>query len=140
MIGRNTGVFGYEPHSGGNDDQFMEHRPTSRAYVALAITLYALMSMSGILFFYDIPVYRLPKDRYGSEQDRHVDRNMYGTLPEDRKSWLAFYESNPDEKANLEYHLRKSFGGPWIFNEVVGYIRLHFSGALVRFELWIADK
>lgn len=96
--------------------------------------------MSGTLFFYDIPVYCLPEDQYYAERDRHVDLNMYGTHPEDRKTRQAFYERNPDNKINFENHLRKSFGGPWIFNEVVGYIRLHFLGAQVRGELWMVDK
>ena len=96
--------------------------------------------MSGTLFFYDIPVYRLPKDQYYAERDRHVDLVMYGTHPEDRKTRQAFYERNPDNKINFENHLQKSFGGPWIFNEVVGYIRLHFLGTQVRGELWMVDK
>ena len=96
--------------------------------------------MSGILFFYDVPVYRLAEDRYYAERDRYIDISMYGTHPEDRKMRKAFYERNPDNKINFEDHLQKSFGGPWTFNEIVGYIRLHFLGTQVRGELWMVDK
>lgn len=98
------------------------------------------MAMSGVIFFYDIPVYRLPEDRYYAERDRYIDLTIYGTNTEDRKSRQAFYESKPDNKINFEHHLHKSFGGPWIFNEVVGYIRLHFLGTQVRGELWMVDR
>lgn len=92
------------------------------------------------ILFFDVPIYRLPEDKYYAEREKYIDKMMYGTDPEERRSKEEFYERNPDNKINFEDHLQKSFGGPWTFNEIIGYIRLYFLGTQIRGELWMVNK
>jgi hypothetical protein len=47
-----------------------------------------------------------------------------------------------DHNANLTIkdHLHHSFGGCWKFNEIIGYIRLHFLGTQIRGEYFGVKK
>ena len=99
-----------------------------------------LNCMVGILYFYDVPVYRVPEACFYAERDRYIDITMFGTLPDEREFRKAFYERNADTRINLEDRLEKTFGGPWCFNEIVGYVRLHFLGSQVRGALWMVDR
>jgi uncharacterized protein Usg len=46
------------------------------------------------------------------------------------------YEKNPDIKSYLKNHLINRYGGAWNFNEIKGYIRLHFLETQIRGEYW----
>jgi hypothetical protein len=76
--------------------------------------------------FLDVPVYRLPLDEYDRQQKAYID----GILDEPvlRKN-TAF-----------EHHLWTIYGGCWLFNEIIGYIRLHFLGSQVRGEYFAVDR
>ena len=96
--------------------------------------------MMDMLFFFDIPVYRLPKEKYYAERESSIEKQMYGTDPEEIAIRKAFYERNADSAILFRDHLEKTYGGPWDFNEIVGYIRLHFLGSQIRGELWTRQK
>jgi len=87
----------------------------------------------------DLPVYRLTEDRYYAERNAYVDRIMYEhPLPSTPSSpSTAVGLSGPD--ATMRDHLVKSFGGPWNYNEIIGFLRLHFLGSQVRAEYWRVD-
>jgi hypothetical protein len=96
--------------------------------------------MMDMLFFFDIPVYRLPKEKYYAERETYIEKQMYGTDPNEIALRKAFYERNKDSAILFRDHLEKTYGGPWDFNEIVGYIRLHFLGSQIRGELWMVSK
>lgn len=79
-------------------------------------------------YFYDLPVYRLSEDKYLRDQEHYVDSHV----------WKAPFPIEPalrdDLLPQLRGHLRESHGGMWQFNEIIGYIRLHFLGTQVRGE------
>jgi len=51
----------------------------------------------------------------------------------------AFYREHTDSKIrNIDY-LQKQYGGPWRFNDIIGYIRLYLNGYEVRGQLWHVD-
>lgn len=91
-------------------------------------------------YFYDMPVYRLARDKYYSERDAHVDAVVYqigtsaeGVLPEQERK-----DSNAH--IGIRGHLEASYGGCWEFNEITAYIRLHFFGTQVRGEYFASTK
>ena len=92
------------------------------------------------IFFFDVPVYRLLEERYYEERARYIERQMYGTSPELHKVQSEFYERNPPRKIQIQDDLEKEFGGPWRFNEIIGFIRLYFHGRQVRGELWMVNR
>lgn len=86
-------------------------------------------------YFFDIPVYRLKKDRYYKDLDAYVKKtmNMEPLSNDDRKQ---FYERNPMHKRDFEQYLREVYGGAWDYNEIIGWIRLYFLGSQIRGEFW----
>jgi hypothetical protein len=78
--------------------------------------------MIDMLFFFDIPVYRLRKEKYYAERESYIEKQLYGTNPEEIALRKAFYERNRDSATLFRDHLEKTYGGPWDFNEIVGYI------------------
>lgn len=91
-------------------------------------------------YFIDIPVYRLEKDKYYSQRDAYVEINLYGKNPEEIKKNKEFYMNNSDLERASRKRLLNSYGGPWDFNEIVGYIKLFFFGNQIRGELWQVDR
>lgn len=89
--------------------------------------------------FYDIPVYRLPQLKYETDKQNYIDLHMFGVTVQDCESRRAFYEKNPDRKLRMQDLLEKNFGGAWQFNEIIGYVRLYFSGSQVLGEYWKID-
>lgn len=78
-------------------------------------------------YFYDVPVYRLLEERYYAERDAHL------------KAELEWAGIPPGKNLALEEHILDRYGGPWEFNETVGYIRLYFLGSQVRGE-WVTTR
>lgn len=89
--------------------------------------------------FYDIPVYRLAQQKYETDIQSYIDLHMFGATEEERESRRVFYKKDPDRKLRIQDHLWKNFGGAWQFNEIIGYIRLYFSGSQILGEYWQID-
>jgi hypothetical protein len=83
-----------------------------------------------ICYFHDLPVYRLSDDSYDKEADRTVD----GLLASLRSASVPYPPSVLEKMARQmrDDHLEKY--GPWLFNEIVSFVRLHFLGSQVRGE------
>jgi hypothetical protein len=91
-------------------------------------------------YFFDIPVYRLPEERYYRERDKHVEGVVY---PEDSPFNEVRREkeaADPHHNIAIRDHLQRAYGGCWRFNEIIGYIRLHFLGSQVRGEYYGVRK
>jgi hypothetical protein len=82
-----------------------------------------------MFYFFDVPVYRLTKDRYYAEQKEHIDQTMYSDQLQ-----RQFYENNRDNAIRFEAYLQHAYGGCWDYNEIIGYIRMHFLGTQIRGE------
>jgi hypothetical protein len=90
--------------------------------------------------FFDVPVYRLPEDRYYANRKRYVDGLMYGGTPAFAQSQRELYAEHPDLRIADEGRFSIYYGGAWDFNEIVGFIRLHFLGTQLRGELWMVNR
>jgi len=87
-------------------------------------------------YFYDVPVYRLSRERYYKDMDKYIKKHMYSGSPNHIKRMEDFYRKEPTQKLASEDRLRKSYGGAWEYNEIIGYIRLYFFGTQIRGEYW----
>lgn len=83
-----------------------------------------------LIYFFDIPVYRLPEDKYYNDRERHIVKTICGAE-------ISRNEMTETQLYFLEKHgssLAERYGGAWEFNEIVGYIKLHVLGHQVRGE------
>lgn len=96
--------------------------------------------MSAVKYFFDVPVYRLAEEKYYSDQNEFIDSTLF---PKDDSysAKLRELERN-DRNINIAIrdHLWRIYGGSWRFNEIVGYIRLHFLGSQIRGEYFGVKK
>lgn len=90
--------------------------------------------------FFDIPVYRLAQDTYYAARQDHVDALVY-QVGSTSETFLREKERvDPNAHVSFRSHLQQSYGGCWEFNEIIGYIRLHFLGTQVRGEYFASTK
>lgn len=85
-------------------------------------------------YFMVIPVYRLQEERYYLEMDRDFNKSIPSTWDD------SFRQNHPDLVRQLQHNHRKTYGGDWEFNEIIGYIKLYFMGTQVRGEYWSTDS
>lgn len=91
--------------------------------------------MSGpVIYFFDIPVYRLCSDDYEKQKRAYVEKTIFS----DAMS-RDFYERYPDKEIQFRDHLERQYGGIWRFNEIIGFIRLHFLGSQIRGEYFATN-
>ena len=89
-----------------------------------------------VTYIFDVPVYRLKEDVYNRQMKEHIEDNFNS----DDRFVRDMYERDPDIKARMEDHLFRSYGGMWKYNEIIGYIRLHFLGSQVRGEYYTVRR
>lgn len=81
-------------------------------------------------YFFIIPVYRLSEEKYYSNLKNSFETWISKTWNED------FILNYPEIVQNSKNNHRSSYGGGWEFNEIVGYVKLHFLGTQIRGEYW----
>jgi hypothetical protein len=91
-------------------------------------------------YFFDIPIYRLPELRYNSLRTRYVEQHLLGPNQAFARDVQEMHQADPAVEIESRARLQRYYGGPWVFNEIVGYIRLHFLGSQIRGELWLAKR
>ncbi len=88
----------------------------------------------GCVYFHDLPVYRLPREAYYKARDEYVENTLFPPGTFQAASLRNMAGTDPDSLTAWRNHLQQSYGGCWEFNEIIGYIRLHFLGTQVRGE------
>jgi len=91
-------------------------------------------------YFYDLPVYRLPSDRYYAEREAFIDSTVFLVGTPSETALRERERQNPRVNDGFRDHLERSFGGCWEFNEIIGYIRLHFLGTQIRGEYFAVSR
>jgi hypothetical protein len=86
------------------------------------------------IHFFELPVYRIAEKKYYKIKDddiaaqiSHLERRVPG------------YRVSESMQVNIDQHWHERYG-PWRFNEIIGYIRLHFLGSQIRGEYFSAEK
>jgi hypothetical protein len=91
-------------------------------------------------YFYDLPVYRLSADEYYTARDRYIDEVIFRAGSADEAALRKQERLNPRINDGLRDLLQRSYGGCWEYNEIIGYIRLHFLGSQVRRDYFAVAK
>ena len=91
-------------------------------------------------YFFDLPVYRLDRETYYQQRAKHIDNVLFPPDSPYSESLRQREKDNPDSNIGIRDHLERSYGGCWEFNEIIGYIRLHFLGSQVRGEYFAVRK
>lgn len=87
-------------------------------------------------YFFDVPVYRLTKDKFYSDRKNYIEKMMYPGSPQESENLRRMYAENPRQKQSFENHLYDYYGGAWEYNEIIGWILLHFLDDQIRGEYW----
>lgn len=86
--------------------------------------------------FLDLPVYRLPEDKYYEQQKAHIDE-VTGTIEATMQEMMARSQDvDFVRKQNWRDRVAESYGGMWRYNEIIGYIRLFFFMTQIRGEYY----
>lgn len=85
--------------------------------------------IGSILYFFDVPVYRLAREKYDDELAKNINKAM---CPDEMER--IFYEHHPERAMTFRDDMQQIYGGCWDYNEIIGYIKLHFIGLQVRGE------
>lgn len=93
-----------------------------------------------VRYFLDLPVYRITEDRYYSDRAAFVDRILFPPDVPYSEQRRADEKKNPSSLVGVRDHFEKAYGGCWRYNEVIGYIRLHFLGSQVRGEYYGVNR
>lgn len=91
---------------------------------------------TGSRYFFDLPVYRLTEDRYNADRDRAVEDALFPPNAAHVEQLREHAKGNPRANDSIRDHLTHEYGGMWMYNEIVGYIRLYFLGTQVRGEYY----
>lgn len=91
-------------------------------------------------YFYDIPVYRVPEERYYRECNEYIEGVIYPKGSPHNEAMRSKEAADPNCNISIRDHLQGSYGGCWQFNEIIGYIRLHFLGSQVRGEYFAVKR
>ena len=92
------------------------------------------------IFFFDVPVYRLEEEEYYRNREKTIERVLYPNDCPLRDELRSIEDADPKSKLNLSGLLEYSYGGAWLYNEIIGYIRLHFLGTQIRGEYYAVDR
>lgn len=93
-----------------------------------------------INYFFDLPVYRLTAGTYYAARSDYIDKVLFRPGSPDEQYLRGKDRNNPRDKDWFRDYLGKTYGGCWEFNEIIGYIRLHFLGSQVRGEYFSVNK
>lgn len=89
----------------------------------------------GDVYFMDLPVYRLPEEQYSGDRDAWVETMFQKYRYKPQSPPIPEMEQRLLEiETSARVQLAESYGGAWQYNEVVGYLQLHFVGTQVRAE------
>ena len=87
--------------------------------------------------FLTLPVYRISSEEYYIQREEYVEKNLYGSSNEEHILLTKeVHNQQPNVKLLSQSILRNSYGAAWDFNEIIGYIKLHFVGNQIRGEYW----
>lgn len=86
-------------------------------------------NLMAYVYFHDLPVYRLTEDAYYSARDAEIA----AFVADAARGLKPSTERKKELTLTMEQHHYDKYG-PWNFNEIIGYLRLHFLGSQVRGE------
>ncbi len=89
-------------------------------------------------YIFDIPVYSCTEGRYNADMDKGVAKRLK-ELNEIFDMSGTSRTKAPKSDVMAKVHFRQNFGGPWHFNQIVGWLRLYVKPSHVGDHLWWVD-
>lgn len=86
-------------------------------------------------YIFDLPVYRCSKERHEKEMDEAMQNHLRSCFDEQGLTHLA----DPETVTRITAHANHSFGGPWQFNEIVGWVRLFPESFGIGAHVWFTE-
>ncbi|MDP2183231.1 MAG: hypothetical protein Q8K99_11770 [Actinomycetota bacterium] len=74
--------------------------------------------------FLEVPIYRISEARFAEQYERDVTKYVQTLTDETPLS--------PDQIARIRGHYAYDYGGPWQYNQTVGWLRLFVLGCVFR--------
>lgn len=85
---------------------------------------------------FEVPIYRCSSKQFLEQMDQDVEQHL---------KWLEAASGGitrdqaPRTFGLSEEHFRKSYGGPWEYNQVVGWLRICARHGVIWGEAWFVD-
>lgn len=91
-------------------------------------------------YFFSVPIYRLSEELYYEQRDIHLRAKMprYNSLSVDEMLQTHFQGGSLNFEPEASFQAQ--YGGAWEFNEIVGFVKLHFLGNQIRGEYWAVNS
>ena len=86
-------------------------------------------------YFCDLPVYRISEKEYYRRRDVEISKCVKNCM----RGLDPSEEMLRRNREWREQHFYEKYG-PWNFNEIFGYLKLHFLGSQIRGEYFSAEK
>lgn len=86
-------------------------------------------------YFFEIPIYRCGEEQFLSQRDRALAEHL---------KWLTDVSGVPPERAPVSHNNAKSsfidsYGGPWRYNQIIGWLRMSAGRSSIAADLWLCD-
>jgi hypothetical protein len=88
-------------------------------------------------YFFEISVYRLSEANYKEAMKTYIRKSV--PTYDGPEQLLQYRVQNPGQDhpdSLLVGLLSRQFGGPWMYNEIIGYLRLYLYHSQIRVEYW----
>ncbi len=86
-------------------------------------------------YFFEIAIYRISHDWFNEGYERDLRRHWEQFI---RLSGRTREQVSKELRLNVEQHFWETYGGPWQFNQAVGWLRLFVLGSQIRADLWMS--
>jgi len=86
-------------------------------------------------YLFELPIYRVSESSYCAEFGRHLERFWDDTERMHGRTRQELFSD--DQRALIQEQQWREFGGPWRYNQVVGWVRLFVLGFQIRGECWM---
>lgn len=96
--------------------------------------------MAGAKYFMDLPVYRLPEKDYYRDREKHIEEILFPSANPELAEGSRRQRETDRARFDYRYELFANiYGGPWNYNEIIGFIQLHILGSQIRGDYWSTD-
>jgi len=82
---------------------------------------------------FEIAIYRISYEQFNKNYDTALQHHLKKFQ---ELSGLALNKIPESNLLHTEQHFWENYGGPWNYNQVIGWIRLYIFGSQIRGELW----
>ena len=86
-------------------------------------------------YIFDVPVYLCNRDKYNHDMSEK-EKEHFQDLNKLRQSVDIYDEMSRQDTEREKHSVISSFGGPWYFNQIVGWIRLYAEVNCIGGHIW----